>query len=218
MLLYFQTSSLEILNNIACPLALEVGDFWLSRVTDRGDTESLDYHIDNVIPPDEYAQGNDSAYTNAAAGKALSFAAEFCCDGGDERLADKAEVYRFISEGLVVPYDAVNDFHPEYENYGGGMTKQADVILLNYPLEYDMDESTIKNDLTYYSTRTDPNGPAMTWGAFAIGHLSIDEEEAAAPLFRQSYELNAKKPFLVWTETPDGGAINFATGMGKCGV
>lgn len=51
--------------------------------------------------------------------------------------------------------------------------KQADVILLGYPLLLSMPTWLRKNDLDIYEPVTDPDGPAMTWGMFAIGHLEL---------------------------------------------
>ncbi len=42
--------------------------------------------------------------------------------------------------------------------------KQADVVLLGYPLMLNMTAEVRANDATYYLAKTDPNGPAMTWG------------------------------------------------------
>jgi hypothetical protein len=33
------------------------------------------------------------------------------------------------------------------------------------------------NDLTYYATVTDPNGPAMTWQMFLIGWLALNQTQ-----------------------------------------
>lgn len=53
-------------------------------------------------------------------------------------------------------------FHPEFAGYNGATVKQADTILLGYPLEYPMNASVRRNDLLYYANRTDPNGPAVS--------------------------------------------------------
>lgn len=47
--------------------------------------------------------------------------------------------------------------------YHGEEIKQADVVLLPYPLLMDMPTQVHYNDLVYYEARTDPNGPAMTY-------------------------------------------------------
>merc|ERR1719378_1964366 len=53
----------------------------------------------------------------------------------------------------------------------------------------------------------------MTWAMHAIGHLSLGEYDAAATMLNKSFA-NVHSPFLVWTETPSGGAVNFITGAG----
>ena len=69
---------------------------------------------------------------------------------------------------------------------------------------YPMDRSTRNNDLMTYEEVTDQvllyrvalvqrskskfqNGPAMTWGMHAIGHLELGQEEEAAAMFAKSY-------------------------------
>lgn len=41
--------------------------------------------------------------------------------------------------------------------------KQADTVMLGYPLGFKMPLEVRKNDLEVYEPVTDPNGPAMTW-------------------------------------------------------
>jgi len=63
--------------------------------------------------------------------------------------------------------------HPEFAGYKGDTIKQADVILLGYPLGLGTEsfgnvtaESRLA-DLNYYDPRTSSGGPAMTWGMVA---------------------------------------------------
>ena len=46
--------------------------------------------------------------------------------------------------------------------------KQADVVLLGFPLLWQMPDEVRRNDLELYEPITIPEGPAMTWGIFAI--------------------------------------------------
>ena len=48
------------------------------------------------------------------------------------------------------------------------MIKQADTVLLLYPLEWPMSNEVAANTLDYYAARTDPDGPAMTDAVHAI--------------------------------------------------
>lgn len=54
--------------------------------------------------------------------------------------------------------------------------KQADVVLLGYPLGYPgLTTEVRERELLYYGNRTDSQGPAMTWGMHAIGFLDLGE-------------------------------------------
>ncbi len=118
-----------------------------------------------------------------------------------------------VSNRISLVYDAESDYHPEYAGYKGKEVKQADVVLLPFPLLMPMNLSTRLNDLKYYSNRTDNGGPAMTWAMFAIGHWDVGDVDEAEALFNRSFA-NVQQPFGVWTETPSGGTTNFITGAG----
>ncbi|CAF3842733.1 unnamed protein product [Rotaria sordida] len=93
--------------------------------------------------------------------------------------------------------------------------KQADVVLLGFPLMWPMSKEVRRNDLLTYERMTRDDGPAMTWSMHAIGHLELKDFELAEELFRRSYETYVRPPFNVWTEARSGvGAVNFITGAG----
>lgn len=83
-----------------------------------------------------------------------------------------------------------------------------------YPLGVNMSQTLLRNDLTFYDPITDPGGPAMTWAMFAIGWINVGDFNRSAPHFQRGYS-NVHPPFNVWTESPNGGTINFITGAGK---
>ncbi|XP_068073520.1 protein-glucosylgalactosylhydroxylysine glucosidase isoform X2 [Danio rerio] len=96
----------------------------------------------------------------------------------------------------------------------GNKVKQADVVLLGFPLAFPMSPEIRRNDLEMYEAVTDPLGPAMTWGMFALGWLELGEAERAQKLLQKCFK-NIQKPFQVWSESADGsGCVNFLTGMG----
>ena len=79
------------------------------------------------------------------------------------------ETFRQIADRVFVPYDDALDYHPEYLHWnesavghGISLTKQADTVLMQYPLAVPMNKSTAQNDLDTYARVTDPTGPAMT--------------------------------------------------------
>ncbi|XP_074533176.1 protein-glucosylgalactosylhydroxylysine glucosidase [Halichoeres trimaculatus] len=187
-----------------------VADYWVSRVTLN--PEDQKYHILGVMPPDEYYSNvNNSVYTNTAAKFSLQFADELAA-----LLQHPApQEWHQVAENLIIPFDQVNQYHPEYDGYTKGHpVKQADAVMLGYPLGLPMSPEVRKNDLEAYEPVTDPRGPAMTWGMFAIGWLELGEAEKADVLLSRCYS-HIQGPFQVWSESSDGsGAVNFLTGMG----
>ena len=85
--------------------------------------------------------------------------------------------------------------------------------MLEYPLGVQMDPRVLANDLSFYDGITSQTGPAMTWSMFAIGWFNVGNFTASQGHFRHGYA-NVQAPFRVWTETPQGGAVNFITGAG----
>lgn len=93
--------------------------------------------------------------------------------------------------------------------------KQADVVLLGYPLMWSMSDDIRRNNLLTYERLTRADGPAMTWSMHSIGFLDLNDYEKADSNFQRSYASYVRAPFNVWTETQSGiGAVNFLTGIG----
>ncbi|CAL9696966.1 unnamed protein product [Knipowitschia caucasica] len=187
-----------------------VADYWVSRAT--WNPEDHKYHLLGVMPPDEYYYNvNNSVYTNIVAKLSLEFAIELA------DLLDRPapKEWKEVSENLKIPFDEDNKYHPEYDGYTkGSPVKQADTVMLGYPLGYPMSTEVRRNDLLAYESVTDPNGPAMTWSMFAIGWLELGEAAQAQHLLAKCFN-NIQAPFQVWSESSDGsGAVNFLTGMG----
>uniref|UniRef100_UPI00398EC50C protein-glucosylgalactosylhydroxylysine glucosidase n=1 Tax=Pristiophorus japonicus TaxID=55135 RepID=UPI00398EC50C len=187
-----------------------IAEFWSSRVTWNPSEEC--YEIKGVMPPDEYQSDvTNSAYTAVVAKYSLQFAIE---------LASHLQVpvpseWMKIAEKIKVPFDPEKQYHPEFDGYNSGdAVKQADVVLLGYPLMYPMSSQVRKNDLVMYEAVTDHDGPAMTWSMFAIGWLELKDVSQAQQQLNKCYS-NIQHPFQVWSENADGsGAVNFLTGMG----
>ena len=78
-------------------------------------------------------------------------------------------------KNLVFTFNKEHRYHEEFEGFDSKLNsgelsqvKQADAVLLNYPLLWNMPEDVLLNDLDLYEKITDENGPAMTWSIFAI--------------------------------------------------
>ncbi|XP_056383482.1 protein-glucosylgalactosylhydroxylysine glucosidase isoform X2 [Hyla sarda] len=187
-----------------------IADYWCSRVV--WSAEEQCYHIKGVMPPDEYhSDVINSVYTNALAQISLNFSIDLAKDL-QQPIPD---IWRDVASKIKVPFDPKNNYHPEYDGYKpGDQVKQADAVLLCYPLMFPMSQECRKNDLQIYETVTDPDGPAMTWSMFTIGYMEIKEPIMAQQQFMKCFS-NITEPFKIWTENADGsGAVNFLTGMG----
>jgi trehalose/maltose hydrolase-like predicted phosphorylase len=77
--------------------------------------------------------------------------------------------------------------------------KQADVVLLGYPLNLPLSSVVRRADLDYYSTVSDENGPAMTWGMHAVGYIELGDDSKAASFFNRSFANQKVHPLIVFS-------------------
>ncbi|XP_067942418.1 protein-glucosylgalactosylhydroxylysine glucosidase-like [Watersipora subatra] len=195
-------------------LSQQLAEYWISRLSWLEDKQK--YGVLGVMPPDEWHYPvNNSAYTNMAAKLAISFPNE----QSQSTLPAKSSREEPTSTDIYIPFDDKLNYHPEFDGYSvtdpeTSQVKQADVILIGYPLDAETNQSVRERDLDLYEKVTTKNGPAMTWSMFCIGHMEVGQPAKAAEMYERQL-LQATRPFQVWSEYPDGtGAINFITGMG----
>ena len=111
-----------------------------------------------------------AAYVNAVAALSIRSAIDVSESLGLPIPANWSE----IVDGLHIPFDTEQQYHPEYDTYSGQVVKQADTIMLGYPLSTWADgfgdlpalkfnNAVRTNDLHHYAEHTTPSGPAMTW-------------------------------------------------------
>ncbi|CAF0972643.1 unnamed protein product [Rotaria sp. Silwood1] len=194
-------------------LIYEIARLWASRVVYSN--EKKQYEILTVLPPDEDARPfkNNSVFTNAVASYSIQLADRVSC------ITRKSvpQTWLDIAFNLYFPFDNATQTHLEYDGFDlkNTIIKQADVVLLGFPLMWPMSKEIRRNDLLSYEPLTRDTGPAMTWSMHTIGFLELNEFEKARQMFRRAYEIYVRPPFNVWTEAQDGiGAVNFITGAG----
>jgi trehalose/maltose hydrolase-like predicted phosphorylase len=193
----------------AWPVVSGIADFWVSRSTRNADGT---WSINDVIPPDEYAEHvNDSVYTNLGARDALRIARSVA-----RLVARPAKpAWRQVADHLRIPFDAAQGIHPEYAGYPGNTIKQADVTLLSYPWENNQSSAQTSRDLDYYVPRTDPNGPSMTDAIHSIVTSKLGAAGCAAFSFtKRSADPFMRPPYDQFSEARTGGAFTFTTGAG----
>ncbi|XP_070217512.1 protein-glucosylgalactosylhydroxylysine glucosidase isoform X3 [Bos mutus] len=210
-LYYHTTQDLELFREAGgWDVVRAVAEFWCSRV--EWNPEEEKYHLKGVMPPDEYHPGvNNSVYTNVLVQNSLRFAAALAQDLGHP----VPNQWLVVADKIKVPFDPKLNFHPEFDGYQPGEeVKQADVVLLGYPVPFPLSPHVRRQNLEIYEAVTSPHGPAMTWSMFAVGWMELKDPGRAWALLERSFA-NITEPFKVWTENADGsGAVNFLTGMG----
>ncbi|MFD6530046.1 discoidin domain-containing protein [Streptomyces sp. NPDC060184] len=168
------------------PLLSGIADFWASRATPNADGS---WSVVNVAGPDEYSNGvTDGVFTNAVAATALRDAARAAALLGHPAPA----AWQRVADGLRIPYDAARGIYLQYAGYNGSTIKQADTVLLMYPLEWPMEPGAAAATLDFYAARTDPDGPAMTDSVHAIDAAAIGEPGCATYTYLQ----RSVRPFM----------------------
>jgi len=211
------------------------------------DDECSAYTYMRVQPPDESAGVIDSSvYTNAAASDLLAWAA---VTGRRKQLisADTAANWSATAAAMYIPTSSTlcdpsicgpcdvaggkPAVHAEYDGYDGEAINQADAVLLQFPLQFAMDDQLAFNDLQYYASRTSVPGESSREfytgdSSYAIAYLNllrrgfVDEAHGADLLglagaqFQLAFDHIDGSGFNIWTETPTGGHYNFITGAG----
>ena len=157
---WYTTGDVRWLRDVGFPLANGTASFYAARCepganasasarAETGNTAPQSYVIKQVMGPDEYAYPvDDSAYVNAVARIALSFAAEAAAVLGyegavyDDFAAKAAGIVNLVVQDVPTRPDLVGGYHPEYRGFPKDPTKptvkQADTIMLAYPLGVEM--------------------------------------------------------------------------------
>ncbi|WP_082709907.1 hypothetical protein [Burkholderia sp. TSV86] len=216
---YEATGDKAWLQNYGWPVLSAIADYYSTRMTRNSDGT---YSLKNVDDPDEYVHGaTDSAYTNGSALQAINFATQAANILGYSAHPQWATVNAKLVKPQIDPVKQIvlqfAAFNPNVPH----QLKQADVVLLTYPMEYPLTDQVAIKNLNYYSAITDPTGPAMTNSAQAViaaqyGLPSLDG------LFVNSYQPYIRGPYFNFNETsllsPSAGqgnpAYTFLTGAG----
>ena len=207
---FLATDDKSWLESKGWPVLQGAADFWASRATSTGNGS---YAITGVEGPDEHHFNVDNeVYTNVAAITTMRLATQAA------RLLGKQPnpAWKTVADGLPVLLDPSSQIRPEFEGYTGDLVKQADVVMLTYPWEWNESQTIGLNDLNYYEQRTDPDGPAMTDSIHAIDSLALGVPGCPAyDLTQRSVKPFVQPPFDQFTEVRGGqGTFTFLTGEG----
>ena len=205
---YYQVTKDKVwLRDKGWPVLEAAADFWASRVERNGPHQ---YDIKNVIGANEWLENIDNnAFTNGMAITALRYANEAAVALGYPTDPD----WSLVAENIPI-LEFPDGTTKENATYTGIDIKQADAVLLSYPLNIITDPAEIKKDLDYYSPRTSKEGPAMGAAISSILYNRLGKVNEASEIFAGSYKPNEVPPFGVISETAGGNNPYFATGAG----
>jgi len=196
----------------AWPVLAATADFWASRVTWQPDGRAS---LKNVIGADEWTCNtlggknvDNNAYTIGVAKANLKAAMQAAKMLGK----DAPATWQQTVNGLQLSY-MDNGVIAEHDTYDGHVIKQADVILLAYPLHEVTDPDQIRRDLEYYKQKTpEKKTPAMSKSIYACLYSRLGDSDQALHYFRDSYLNNLNPPFRVMAEFNGGTNPYFLTG------
>lgn len=209
------TRDIEWLRRIGWPLISETADFWVSRADENTDGT---YSLINVIGPDERNVNprggknvDNNAYTIGIVRDNLHNAVLAAKVLGHKPKPEWSRVenglsFKRSSDGIIL----------EHDTYAGENTKQADVVLLAYPLQYIKEKDDIRRNLEYYiKTVPRKTTPSMSKGIYSILYSQLGDKEKAWNYFQDSYLPNLNPPFRVIAEFDGGTNPYFITGAGN---
>ncbi len=209
---YLWTGDKAYLAKEGWPVLSAAAAYWVSRVTHGADGK---YHILKVLSPDETAGVvNDDAYTNGVVQACLRAAVSAAKTLG--QTADPR--WKTIADGLCFPADKsrgipAENAAPMTDRFSA---KQADTLLLLYPLQKPFDPQTASRMLDFYSAHTIKNGPAMTASMQAIIAAKLGRGQASLDQFHDSYRPFERGPWDAFAEKRTSNRVYFCTGMGGC--
>jgi trehalose/maltose hydrolase-like predicted phosphorylase len=215
-LLYRLSNNDTWLKTDAWPLLSGACQFLASMVTlDKG---SGNYTVMHVLPTTEAGFRDHPAYTTAA----TSLSMQFCVESAARLNLTVPANWSAIAARPYLPLNSTafkgGPVHQVYSPYDGGHLAQAGVALLQYPLQFPMDEQLAKRDLSYYGQKFDFGMMFFGRLTYAINWLRFGRSDLADAVFDEGF-LHQLGPWNVWRElaapiSTGGGAVNFLTGAG----
>lgn len=186
---YLSTNDTDWLKDTGYPIMRDAAEMFASYVVKNGSTDGQ-YYTYNLTDPDEYANHVDNGgYTNGGIIQLMKWvtrASEILDEDVDPKWKD-------IQENMHIPERKDLDLTLEFDEMNGtAAIKQADIVMLTYPLEYPQTESRGKTNLEYYAERQSEDGPAMTYAIFAIDETVLNSQGCGA----YTYLMYAHQPYL----------------------
>ncbi|KAF7592440.1 hypothetical protein BBP40_000288 [Aspergillus hancockii] len=197
---YFQEKHFPIYDSVAT---------MYSNIVERNGSS---WTLTNMTDPDEYANHIDAGgFTMPLIAQTLDNANAF----RKQFNLEPNETWSEIAENILMLRQ--NNVTLEYTSMNGtAVVKQADIVLVTYPLAYESDnytDETSLHDLDYYANKQSADGPAMTWAIFSIVASDVSPSGCSAYTYHQySYDPYSRAPFFQLSEQMlDNASLNGGT-------
>lgn len=151
------------------------------------------WSLTNMTDPDEFANHVDNGgFTMPLISEILNYGNQF-----REYFNQTAnETWSEQSENVVISTNDEANIVLEYTGMPGNVSvKQADVVLVTYPLSYDGQNYTTDDslsDLNYYANKQSQDGPGMTYSVFSI----VANEASPSGCSAYTYQQYSTHPYV----------------------
>ncbi|KAJ9656337.1 alpha,alpha-trehalase ath1 [Neophaeococcomyces mojaviensis] len=149
--------------------------------------------LTNMTDPDEFANHIDNGgFTMALIGETLENANEF----REYFNQSTNQTWTSQAENVLISKDTAANVLLEYTGMNGTVSvKQADVVLVTYPLSYSGQNYTAEDslsDLDYYANKQSADGPGMTYSVFSI----VANEASPSGCSAYTYQQYSTQPYV----------------------
>ncbi|KAI9782579.1 MAG: alpha,alpha-trehalase ath1 [Geoglossum umbratile] len=205
---FLATGNMTFLQYEALPVMTSVSSMF-EEVLQFNKTTNL-YEMKNMTDPDEYAnQIDNGAFTMGLIGYVFNTTQQVLQLLGMPTMASwtqivgKLDIPRDDSAGITMEYDTMNS---------SLVVKQADVVLLSYPVGSVSNSSEALRDLDWYAQAQSADGPAMTFANYMISAAELSPSGCSALTYSfTAFEPYVRGPFYQFSEQQDD---NFQTNGG----
>jgi alpha,alpha-trehalase len=179
------------LESVVYPLVNDAATFYADYLVHYDDNLGK-YTTHNLTDPDEYANHVDNgAYTNAGISAVMKWAIAVSNHLG-KKVPDSYE--KIVGNMYLATSDNADNITLEFSGMNSSVgVKQADVIMMTYPLEDELiTQDQAYTNMEYYSLKQVSYGPAMTFPIFS----TVASKLATSGCASQSYLMKSVSPFL----------------------
>lgn len=121
----------------------------------------------------------------------------------------KPDLYLNQARSIQLPHLSASDVTPLFQDFSFDSTNtisEAEIILLNYPLNFPLNSSTHRNNLRSYEV-TQAGAPSTTYAVQNIVRLGLAETPTLAQ-FEQSFVPFVRSEFQLWSEFNGNTLVN----------